>query len=342
MNTVILPAEWHPQRAVMLTWPHQHTDWADYLSETEPVFVHIAAAVCAHQDLIVACHDEAVRVHVRTQLHEAGIDPARYHLYLAPSNDSWARDHGPISVLRQGQHELVNFSFNAWGGKYAAELDNAITATLHRCGAFGHSALISLPWVLEGGAIESDGAGTLLAVRPCVLSPQRNPGMTQAALEDILRTHLGITHFLWLEHGALEGDDTDSHIDTLVRFCDLHTLAYVACDDPQDSHYAELQAMAQELQHLRDRHGQPYRLIPLPWARAHYDKEQRLPATYANFLIINGAVLMPSYRDALKDAHAQAILRTCFPGRELIAIDCVPLIRQFGSLHCVTMHIATT
>jgi agmatine deiminase len=339
MSTLIFPAEWQAQSAVMLTWPHLRTDWADCLAETEPVFVHIAEAVCRYQNLIVACHDEEVRAHVADLFARAGIPSHRYALYLAPSNDTWARDHGPLTVIRAGQRQLLDFSFNAWGGKYPHDLDNRISATLHQQGAFGKSPMQALDLVLEGGGVESDGHGTLLAVRPCLLSPQRNPGMTQARMEEILSAALGVQHFLWLDHGELEGDDTDSHIDTLVRFCDPRTLAYVRCDDPADSHYPELQAMEQEVRALRDAHGQAYRLVPLPWPLAHYDNGQRLPATYANFLIINGAVLVPTYRDPATDARALAVLGDCFPERDIIAIDCVPLIRQFGSLHCVTMHL---
>lgn len=335
------PPEWHPQQAVLLTWPHAHGDWAEHLAEVEQSFIAMSAAVCRFQDLLVSCYDEAHRAHVRDLLSAAELDPSRYHLFIAPSNDSWCRDHGPISVYAaDGQRVLLDFSFNAWGGKYAFDLDNQITQRLSQQQAFGENATLEQPGlVLEGGAIETDGAGSLLATRPCVTDPKRNPALSQAEIEQQLHDWLGIERFLWLEHGALEGDDTDSHIDTLARFCDARTIAYVACDQPDDPHYSELQALQQELQALRRADGEPYRLVPLPWPRAKYNAQgERLPATYANFLIINQAVLLPTYRDPA-DALAILALQSCFPQREIIPINCLPLIQQFGSLHCVTMQL---
>jgi len=313
-----LPPEWAPQSGVMLTWPHAQSDWAPWLTEVEPVFVAIARAVTAHERLLVSCLDDAHLAHVRTRLADATIDLGRVDLYALPSNDTWARDHGPLTVLRDGHPVLLDFTFNGWGNKHAAALDNRITATLHAAGAFGATALESDPLVLEGGSIEVDGRGTLLTTRRCLL--------------------FGVERVLWLDHGHLEGDDTDAHIDTLARFCDPHTIAYVACDDPADPHYEGLRAMAAELAALRDADGAPYRLVPLPWPAAKYDGDQRLPATYANFLIINDAVLVPTYRDAA-DAEALAAIQGCFPEREVIGIDCLPLIHQYGSLHCVTMQL---
>ena len=184
-----------------------------------------------------------------------------------------------------------------------------------------------------------DGSGTLLTTARCLLAPTRNPKLTQDGLEARLKELLGLDRILWLQHGHLTGDDTDSHIDTLARFCDARTIAYVACADPDDEHHAELKAMEEELRALRAADGRPYRLVPLPWPRARYDDDgRRLPATYANFLIINGAVLVPTYDDPA-DGPALARLRECFPGREIIGVDCLPLIYQYGSLHCVTMQL---
>jgi agmatine deiminase len=320
-----LPPEWAPQSGVMLTWPHAQSDWAPILQEVEPVFTAIAAAIARYETVLIACHDESVRDQVARQLHAA--------------NDTWARDHGPITVLCRSEPTLLDFDFNGWGGKYAYELDNLITRRLHAQGAFGDAPLETVDLILEGGSIEVDGQGTLLTTARCLLAPTRNPGYTRAQIESKLAEQLGLTRFLWLEHGYLAGDDTDSHIDTLARLCDANTIAYVACDNPADEHYAELQAMEKELQAFRTAADQPYRLVPLPWPRTKYDDAgARMPATYANFLIINDAVLVPTYDDPA-DRIALERLRDCFPGRALIGIDCLPLIYQHGSLHCVTMQI---
>ncbi len=338
-SEVRLPAEWEPQSAVMLTWPHAHGDWGTNLTAAERVFVDIARAVTAHEALLVGCGDAPHLEHVRSRLVEAGVDLGRVRLSLAPSNDAWARDHGPLTVLDDGRARLLDFRFNGWGGKYAATLDDGITLTHHGHGVFGGTPLSRAPLVLEGGAVETDGRGTLLATRSAMLSASRNPGLSQAALESRLHQWLGVERFLWLEHGALEGDDTDGHIDTLARFCDPETIAYVRCDDPADPHYGPLQAMEEELRAFRTGAGAPYRLVALPWPAAKYDENgQRLPATYANFLIIDGAVLAPTYADPA-DQEALHTLQRCFPGRRIVGIDCGPLIRQHGSLHCVTMQL---
>lgn len=335
----VLPAEWAPQSGVLLTWPHDQSDWQPYLAEVEPVYVNIARAVCRHERLLICCRDDRHADHIRLQLKNGGIDPRYVHLHIAPSNDSWARDHGPVTLLQDGAPVLLDFVFNGWGGKYQAELDNKITRRLHAQGAFGATPIVTMDLVLEGGSIESDGNGTLLTTRQCLLSPKRNPHLTRAQIEQRIMQFFNLKQVLWLEHGHLEGDDTDSHIDTLARFCDPGTIAYVQCDDPADAHYADLLAMEQELHVLRTAQGRPYRLIPLPWPKAKFNTDgHRLPATYANFLIINGAVLVPTYRDNA-DALACERLQKCFPDREIVPIDCLPLIYQFGSLHCISMQL---
>jgi agmatine deiminase len=332
-----LPPEWAPQSGVMLTWPHAHSDWAPILAEVEPVFVNIAQAVARFESVLIACYDESHRAHVATVLRAAGVPDARLRLAVAASNDTWARDHGPITVLCQGDATLLDFGFNGWGGKYAHDLDDRITRRLHAQDVFGDTPLETVDIVLEGGSIEVDGSGTLLTTERCLLAPTRNPTRTRAQIEKKLAELLGLTRFLWLKNGYLAGDDTDSHIDTLARLCDVNTIAYVTCDDPDDEHYAELKAMEAELKAFRTPTGEPYRLAALPWPRAQYDDDgARMPATYANFLIINGAVLVPTYRDPA-DAAALACLRRCFPDREIVGIDCLPLVYQHGSLHCVTM-----
>ena len=336
-----LPPEWAPQSGVMLTWPHAHSDWAPILTQVEPVFVEIASAVARFETVLIACHDQAHRIQVTALLRAAGVPETACRIYVADSNDTWARDHGPITVLCQGDPTLLDFGFNGWGGKFAHDLDNSLTHRLHAQKAFGVTPLEPVDFILEGGSIEVDGSGTLLSTERCLLSATRNPGLDRSQIEKKLAELLGITRFLWLKNGYLAGDDTDSHIDTLARLCDANTIAYVACDDPADEHYPELKAMEQELRAFLTATGQPYRLVPLPWPRTKFDDDgARLPATYANFLIINNAVLVPTYRDAADDA-ALDILRDCFPGHSVMGIDCLPLIIQHGSLHCVTMQIPT-
>ena len=321
----------------MLTWPHVHGDWAKHLKTVEPVFTEIARQVTRREMVLISCYDRAHREHIGELLTAAGLDMGRVILRTVPSNDTWARDHGPLTVLCRGETMLLDFGFNGWGGKYGYELDNQISRKLYSTDAFGMAPMQTIDLVLEGGSIEVDGSGTLLTTARCLLAPTRNPKLSKEQIEERLGTALGINRFLWLQHGYLAGDDTDSHIDTLARFCDSGTIAYVRCDDPQDEHFTELNAMEDELKAFRAADGRPYRLVPLPWPRAKLDEEgNRLPATYANFLIINGAVLVPTYEDPA-DNEALARLQECFPDREMVAINCLPLIYQFGSLHCVTM-----
>lgn len=323
----------------MLTWPHAYGDWASSLSQVEPVFIDIAHEVARREKLLVVCYDEAHREHVARRLERAAIPAERRILKIAPSNDTWARDHGPITVLCQNEPLLLDFRFNGWGGKYAADQDDAINRRLFQQGTFGDVPLETERLVLEGGAIEVDGSGTLLTTTRCLLARTRNPQLSREQIEARLCELLGLNRVLWLHHGYLAGDDTDSHVDTLARFCDADTIAYVACDDPLDEHYAELKAMENELRALRAATGRPYRLVPLPWPRAQFDETgRRLPATYANFLIINDALLVPLYDDPA-DAMALAAVKQCFPGREVVGINCVPLIQQYGSLHCITMQL---
>lgn len=333
-----LPPEWAPQSGVMLTWPHAHGDWAPRLASVEPVFIELAREIAKRERVLIVCYDDAHRTHVSDALHGAGIDMKRAVLAVAPSNDTWARDHGPLTVLCRNQPLLLDFGFNGWGGKYAHDQDNLVTRRLNADGAFGRTPIESFDFILEGGSIEVDGSGTLLTTTRCLRAPTRNRQLSRADIERELSEWLGLNRVLWLEHGHLEGDDTDSHIDTLARFCDAHTIAYVRCKDSNDPHYNVLKTMEEELRAFRAADGSPYRLVPLPWPRARYDDGRRLPATYANFLIINNAVLLPTYQDPA-DEVAHMRMRECFPQREIVGIDCTPIIAQLGSLHCLTMQL---
>lgn len=333
-----LPAEWETQSGVQLTWPHRHGDWAPWLEQVEPVFIEIARHICAHEKLLLVCYDLEQQQNVLSRLIQVGVDTSKVKSYILPSNDTWARDHGPIAILEDGQPKLLDFTFNGWGNKFDAQLDNQLSISLQRLGAFRDTPMETIDLVLEGGGIETDGQGSLLTTSSCQLSPMRNPNLSRADIEHRLGEVFGVDRFLWLEHGQLEGDDTDSHIDTLARFADPATLVYVACNDPEDSHYLDLKAMEAELQAFRQRNGAPYRLVPLPWPQAIHDENgKRLPASYANFLMINEAVLVPTYRDPA-DQQALAVIQECYPQHHVIGIDCLPLIYQYGSLHCVTMN----
>lgn len=322
----------------MLTWPHDGGHWARWLEAAEACFTDLAAAIAGFEDVLVVCRDGAHRDEIRERLHRAGVDPSRMHLWCVPSDDTWARDHGPITVLRDGVPVLLDFRFNGWGGKYPAARDDAITYALHRGGAFGEVALERVELVLEGGSIESDGAGTLLTTRTCLLNHNRN-ALPRDEIERRLTEALGVERFLWLEHGHLEGDDTDSHIDTLARLCPQDTIVHQSCGDTRDPHHRPLTEMARELAAFRTRSGGTYRTVPLPMpAPMHGADGARLPAGYANFLVINGAVLVPVYGDAL-DAEACRRIGLCFPGRQVVPVNCRVLVEQYGSLHCVTMQI---
>lgn len=334
-----LPAEWEPQDAVMLTWPRADSDWRDELPGVEPVFAAVAAAVSRRERLIITCRDEARRGHVAALLERARVRMEAVRFFTAPSNDVWVRDHGPITLIEDGRPILCDFIFNGWGDKYEARDDNEITRRLHAQGAFGATPLRRSDFVLEGGSLESDGRGTLLTTTQCLLTPTRNPDRSRAEIEDCLRSELGVDRVLWLEHGWLAGDDTDSHVDQLARFCDARTIAYASCADETDEHYPALRAMEMELAALRDPDGRPYTLVPLPLPQPKRDRDgRRLAASYANFLVIDGAVLAPVYSDPA-DRIALERLAACFPGREIIDIPCLPLISQNGSLHCATMQI---
>lgn len=330
-----LPAEWEPQDGVLLAWPHENSDWAPYLDAVEPVFAQIVTAISRFETAVVAAADPD---QVREKLAACGANLELVRIHQVDTNDTWARDFGPITVEEDGAPRLLNFGFNGWGLKFPSDLDNRINKRLQGLGVWG-APLDTVGLILEGGSIESDGEGTILSTEECLMNDNRNPHLTRIELEEELHGLFGSDRFLWLANGYLAGDDTDSHVDTLARLCPENTIAYMRCDDPEDEHYPALAAMEQEILSFRTRDGRPYRAIPLPWPAARFDEDgERLPATYANFLVLNGAVLVPTYQDG-NDAAALAAIGEAFPGREIVGIDCLPLILQHGSLHCVTMQL---
>jgi len=330
-----LPAEWEPQDGVMLAWPHEQSDWKNQLEEVVTTYCEIVRAVSRFERVLIIAPQIGP---VKNILIARDIDLTSLTFVELPTNDTWCRDFGPITVIVNDKPLLLDFGFNGWGLKFAANLDNLVTRELVNARVVnGDCQTPGL--ILEGGSIESDGRGTLLTTSACLLEENRNPHLSRVDLEKQLMQQLGARHLLWLDHGNLAGDDTDSHIDTLVRFAPDNTLLYVRCDDPEDEHYSDLKAMEQQLTTLRTCEGGSFNLVPLPWPRAVFDADrERLPATYANFLVINNAVLVPTYNDPA-DALALDTIRTAFPGREVFGIDCRSLIVQHGSLHCITMQL---
>ena len=306
-----LPAEWESQWGVQLTWPHARTDWVPMLDEITATYEEMAREIRKREELLIVGE---------------------------PSNDTWARDHGFITLVNdQGGVKLLDFCFNGWGEKFPADLDNAINRRLFDEGKISGDYVNCLDFVLEGGSIESDGRGTIFTTSGCLLAPHRNQPMTQAEIEARLKKDLCAERILWIDHGHLTGDDTDGHIDTLVRICPDDTLLYVGCDDSEDEQYEDLRLMEAQLQTFRTLGGKPYRLMRLPMPQPIYENSERLPATYANFLVVNGAVLCPTYDQPEQDAEALRIIGEAFPDREIVGIDCRSVIRQHGSLHCCTM-----
>ncbi len=334
IGEILFPAEWHPQSGVQLTWPHKDTDWADMLDEVQACFVELACEISQRERLlIVAPCVKEVKEQLSGRANEESIT-----YFECATNDTWARDHAAMTVFKCGVPQLIDFKFNGWGLKFASNLDNQINAKIAQDGNVLNGIYQNqLNFVLEGGSVESDGFGTILTTSECLLSPNRNGASTKEEIEQHLKDTLGAQQVLWLDHGYLAGDDTDSHIDTLARLCPNNTIAYVACKDFNDEHFGALHAMREQLEGFRTLSGKPYRLLALPMADPIYEDGERLPATYANFLVMNDAVLYPTYRQSENDQKAAEVLAKAFPDHEIVGVDCVALIKQHGSLHCVTM-----
>jgi len=363
-----LPAEWEPQSMVMLTWPHQNTDWKPFLNDITETYIKMVDAITMHESVVIATpHPVQVGALLGGRLTKDQM--TKVYICHCKSNDTWARDHGPITLTdipdttnngttntADSKLTMLDFRFNGWGNKFEAALDNKITRTLHADGAFD-TAENGTPrlsdnddFVLEGGSIESDGEGTVFTTTFCLLAPNRNQPLSQEEIDQELRFRLKAKRIVWLHHGALVGDDTDGHIDTTVRIAPDNTILYHKCYDTDDEQYEDFAALETELKELRTINGEPYKLIPLPQPRAIYDDgtqlhsnpatdRERLPATYANFLIINGAVLVPTYNQADNDKAACEAIAKAFPDREIIPIDSRTIVRQHGSIHCCTMQV---
>ena len=331
------PAEWEPQSAVVIAWPHASGDFAN-LSAVEDSYHFIATSISRFQPLIIICKNGEHEVHIQSLLKSTN----NIHFVQADYNDIWVRDTVFLSL--EWQHpkaklQLVNFRFNGWGNKYPHAADNALNLALFSHPIFKGHPTATVDLVLEGGSVESDGQGTLMTTKNCLFNPNRNPDLSQTAIASQVQNYLGAQRILWVEQDHLAGDDTDAHIDTLARFCDAETIAYSSCDDAEDAHYQSLKNMEAQLKAFKTAAGEPYKLVALPLPKPISDESgQRLPANYANFLIINGAVLVPIYDDA-NDKLALERLAACFPEHEIIAVPCRPLVHQYGSLHCASMQI---
>lgn len=336
-----LPAEWEPQDAIQLTWPDATTDWQSYLKDIISTYIELVKVITKYERVVIAASD-AVETRSLLQSHLSEPALTRVNIYQCSINDTWARDHGPITLIASDatkRNKILDFKFNGWGEKFRWENDNTITRQLYGQQVFDCGWDDNTDFVLEGGSIESDGKGTILTSSQCLLAPHRNQPLTKEDIEMQLQKRLCAKRILWVDYGNLKGDDTDGHIDTIVRMAPDHTLLYIACDDPQDEQYADLKALENQLRTLRDVDGKPYRLIPLPSPRPIYDDEERLPATYANFVIINGAVIVPTYQQPNCDSAALATIGQAFPSYDIIGIDAFTVIRQHGSLHCLTMQL---
>jgi agmatine deiminase len=335
-----LPAEWEAQDAVILVWPHDAGIWEPEvpLAEAAGVVAAIAAAVSRFEPVLLIV--PAPGPDVDALLRRAGARRDRIRELVIATDDCWARDFAPLTVFTDDGPRWLDFRFTGWGGKYPAARDDAFSGRLAAVLGMPDTRVEQPKWVLEGGSIDADGQGTLLTTAACQLGGGRNPGSTRQDVEDGFRHWLGIEHVHWLEHGYIAGDDTDGHVDMLARFAPGGQLLYASCTNPRDEHWDALEALAAEVRALRQPSGGGYRVraLPLPLPRRAADG-RRLPASYVNYLVINGAVLMPTYRCPAADAQAAAVLADAFPGREVIGVDCLPVIHQHGSLHCLSMQL---
>ena len=329
-------AEWDCQDGILIAWPHAGTDWAYMLDEVTACYVEMARAILNDDERLLIVAPDAQEVH---DALGPDVDWQRIDIVELPTNDTWVRDYGPITVNNGGRMELADFTFNAWGMKFAADCDNLVTSRLAQCGAFKMPLANCRDMVLEGGSIETDGNGTVMTTTCCLTAPNRNDAMTREQMEAQLLQRLGCLKMLWLDHGSLVGDDTDGHIDTLARFAPGGVILYTGCDDPEDEHFEPLMRMEEQLKQFTDVDGNHYHLIKLPLPDPTFDEISRLPATYANFLVTNHQVLVPVYGQPQNDIKACELIGQAFPGRKIVGIDCRALICQHGSLHCATMQL---
>jgi len=331
-----MPPEWAPHRGTWLSWPHKEASWPGRFEPVPLVFAEIVRHLVPSEEVHINVADADREAGVREILRRGGVPLQRVVFHYHPTDDAWCRDHGPIFVERErrGRREqlILDWGYNAWGGKYPPfDQDDVVpTRIANELGL----PVVSPGIILEGGSIDVNGAGCLLTTEQCLLNPNRNPGLSKNAIESCLRDYLGVRKILWLGDG-IEGDDTDGHIDDLTRFVDPVTVVTVVEEDPRDSNFEPLRDNLARLRGMTDQDGRPLRIVELPMPPAMYQDGQRLPASYANFYIANGVVLLPGY-SAERDAAAQAALVPLFPGRRIEIIECTDLVWGLGAIHCVT------
>ena len=366
-----LKAEWEKQRAILLSFPHANSDWASHIDEARACFVEVIKSITQFEKVIICLDSQDfqgfkfLQKEFDSDFAKCKITAENFHTFcfstlklseaitiaFVRTNDTWARDFGAISLESISPKKppkntlpkniLLNFCFNGWGLKYSANFDNQINANLKKMKIL-NDTMRTIDFVLEGGSIDTDGAGTLLTTSACLLEPNRNPSLSKSQIQSKLKKTLGINRVLWVDFGYLRGDDTDSHIDMLARFVDRQTIAYVGCDDRNDEHYEELAKMQNQLKSFRQKNGKPYKLIRLPFVSAIYESndtgKERLPASYANFLFVNGGLLVPTYDDK-NDKKAIDILSNALPHLRVVGVNARTLIKWHGSLHCITMQL---
>lgn len=337
INNFRLPAEWEPQSGIQLTWPHANTDWKPYLEDITKVFVNMAKVITNEELLtVVTPETETVRKQLSKELTAAQLN--NVIIYDIDSNDTWARDHAPLTLVSDDKETcILDFKFNGWGDKFEWTKDNNITSQLNNKGAFNSGYECDTDFVLEGGSIESDGKGSIFTTTYCLMAEHRNQPLTREEIEERLLKSLHAKRILWLDYGQLIGDDTDGHIDTIVRLAPNDTIVYNGCDDEKDEQYNDFNSLEEQLRQLKTLDGEAYNLLRLPMPDAIYDDGERLPATYANFVITNKSVICPTYSQPIKDNIALEVLQRAFPNHNIVGIDASVVIKQHGSLHCLTM-----
>lgn len=333
----LLP-EWTEVESILLAWPARHTDWNYILNEAQEQYHRLIKAISDEGIQVVLVCDNATEV----ASHLSDCD-MRYVTCIGniPYNDTWTRDYGPISVIKDDRLRALDFGFNGWGLKFASDKDNLVNMNLMLKFVIDKSVYRNeRDFTLEGGSIETDGLGTILTTTRCLCSPNRNGGLSKQDADRKLRSRLGADHVLMLDYGALQGDDTDSHIDTLARMAPDNTILFTGCRNFDDPQFEELLRMRAQLTMLRNQEGNPFNLIELPLPDPIFDENgERLPATYANYLVAGNVIFMPTYAQPANDLLACQTVKIAFPGFKVKGVDCRTLIKQHGSLHCATMQI---
>lgn len=335
----LMPAEWEPHAATWIAWPHQEPDWPGKFEPIRWVYAEIVRLLAGERVEII-CADQDIAAQAAECLKRTGVDPAGYRLHLLPTDRTWLRDSAPTAVRRGGRIEWVQWAFNGWAKYDNYAQDANVPGLVARVSGLPVAQAArpesGVPLVLEGGAIETDGQGTLLVTEECLLSDvqTRNPGLDRAGYEEAFRTWLGIERVIWLDRGCA-GDDTHGHIDDIARFVGPAKVVLACEDDPSDENYASSQENLRRLRAARTAQGQAIEVVPIAMPRAVIFDGQRLPASYANFYITNRRVLVPTFNDPA-DARVLTRLAQLFPGREVVGVHSLELVWGLGTLHCLS------